>query len=225
MMDNFNCLKVLTEDIVKQQNDSIESLNKLRLKTDAVSADVSNLINSLQMVGNKQFVENRVSGDDISDGPLHRERSTDGADNTRSERLSLSSILLKAIELVPHEIESFPARFHSEEKLGTQIQPSDSDNPRSDRPEAFDGILPTLPHQQHDTRDYVGPSQDALEISRAVEVKTSSEAEPKVEQSPVDNASKSTRLANRDRITDILKRYSLYDDDDDDYDDDDGDED
>jgi len=56
-------------------------------------------------------------------------------------------------------------------------------------------------------------------------VKTSSEAEPKVEQSPVDNASKSTRLANRDRITDILKRYSLYDDDDDDYDDDDGDED
>lgn len=67
-MDNIECLKKFTEDIVKKQNDSMESLKKLSQAIDTVNSDVANLINSLQMVGNRQFAENRILEDDSLTG-------------------------------------------------------------------------------------------------------------------------------------------------------------
>lgn len=101
--DDFGCLKTLIDGVVKRQNDTMESIEELARRTDKVSSDISNLINSLQMVGNRQFAENRIREDDSMMGGLMKNGSSTPVkhqDNPK-EQLTLTSILLRAIGLVP----------------------------------------------------------------------------------------------------------------------------
>lgn len=108
-MDNTNCLKNLTEAIVKKQIDSIESIKNLSQAVDNVNSDISNLISSLLMVGNRQFAENRILDDDSLASGEHIMSEYHHIKNTpphpqsdyRTPELSLGTILKEALALLP----------------------------------------------------------------------------------------------------------------------------
>lgn len=105
-MDNTDCLEKLVEDVVRKQKDSLDSVEALCQRVERVSSDISNLINRLQMVGNRQFSENRVREDNMMGHDIKNGSSTPTGDqespNSR-EQLTLRSILLRAIQLVPDD--------------------------------------------------------------------------------------------------------------------------
>lgn len=118
-MDNIECLKTLTENIIKKQDDSLESIKKLSRKTDMINSDISNLINSLQMVGNRQFAENRVQEEEPASEQqksliFRQQQQPDEIYTDRCSQASsgykLSSILLKAIELIPPRPQQEPQK-------------------------------------------------------------------------------------------------------------------
>lgn len=191
-MDNFDCLKTLTEDIVEKQHYSSESLKTLCRKTNAVSSDLSNLINSLQMVGNKQFAENRVQEDDSMHEQLQQRKDISLLDSSQvpvsRHELKLSSILLKAIELVP-------ASDLYDTPPDCTLEPEDA---QTEKTQSIDSIESFHLKQEEPSR-LEEPSRTE-EPSRSEEVISS----PKINR-PLDH----------DRVVDILKRYSLYDDDED----------
>ena len=143
-MDNIECLKKFTEDVVKKQNDSVEALKKLSQAIDTVDSDVANLINSLQMVGNRQFAENRIHEDDsltgggLSSGSPPSSLVTSPATNQQKSKrlspqshssrprslgksddvqLSLCDILHKAIELLPPREDEGEEVWEGEEEI------------------------------------------------------------------------------------------------------------
>lgn len=103
-MDKTDCLKNLTENIVKKQIDSIESIKNLGQAIDSLSADISNLINSLLMVGNRQFAENRVQDEEqlVSDQQM-KHATPDPHSSQQAPELSLCSILNEALALLPQD--------------------------------------------------------------------------------------------------------------------------
>lgn len=247
-MDHLQCLRKLTEYIVKQQNDSLESLNMLCYRTDAVSLDISNLINSLQMVGNRQFSENRVQDEDsINDWYLQtNHQQSKQAKLAKSsvdlhltsatkEPRALSSILMEAIKCVPIDDDTSSDKNLSED---TQSAPT---------PESRDGSLvgetlseshgqPLLEDSSIRLRSAVGEQTESNE-SIDCEVKeiqhevpedklqhqnnrsyqrdnSSTQNESGLDQiQPKEDGSSNENKPpmDRDRIVDILKRYSLYD--------------
>lgn len=170
-MDNTDCLKNLTEYIVKKQIDSIESIKNLSQAVDSVSSDISNLINSLLMVGNRQFAENRIQDDDslIGEGQLVNDRqqmkheTPDPHSSQQSPELSLCSILNEALALLPQ----------SEAEVDVE-----------------------------DTDDYNEIESDKSSI--------------KDDEVADHRSDKLKSTMDRDRVANILKKYSLYDDDEDD---------
>lgn len=184
-MDNIDCLKKLTEDIVKKQNDSLESVNSLCRLTDTVRSDISNLINSLQMVGNRQFAENRIQNEDLSNcgrisssSSRQQQQSKNTLSNNQQvpEELKLSSILLRAIQSVPKSIDN--SLLHANE----------------------------IEDCNEGAKEVV---EDEEEEEKEEEEEVKKKAQSIHNRIPID----------RERITDILKRYSLFDDDEDNDDD------
>lgn len=198
-MDNFNCLKALTEDIVDKQHHSLESLETLSRKTNAVSSDISNLINSLQMVGNKQFAENRVHEDELISEQLQQRKDIsliEGPQVPVSRReLKLSSILLKAIEHISTPDSHDTPPNHTLESEDTQ-----SEKTRS-----------------VDSTESSQRGENEEENLHELDEKVVSQIEEEQSDHPKENliAPKINRSLDRDRVVDILKRYSLYDDDED----------
>lgn len=249
-MDNIECLKVLTENIIKKQNDSSESVKKLIRRTDMISSDISNLINSLQMVGNRQFAENRVQEEatiseqqqslNFRQQQQPNEIYTTTGCSQVSSGYKLSSILLKAIELIP----SRPRDLHSlqldsEEKQSDQLMHEDSldedqqlehhehqlqlappdeqvDAPRTFMDEIRQSISETL---KSNTLEVGSVPHLRPELEPALESRpeiTTKEVEdipqvPMVDDQKQLQEPQKTKPIDRDRITDILKRYSLYD--------------
>lgn len=198
-MDNIEGLNRLTKDIVKKQYETLESINILRRKTDSVCSDISNLINSLQMVGNRQFAENRIQEDDrsttIDEGLNQREyNSSINPKVPVSRDLNLSSILLRAIQLLPRDEEEIAIECNSQAKEEGEEGGTKEDG-----------------------------ESDEKEDGREEEMEDEKEEEYKREERKVVKQSESssvtkTQTVDRDRITDILKKYSLYDGEDDDDD-------
>lgn len=210
-MDSFKLLEALTEDIVDKQHYLSESLNKLCQKTDTVSSDISNLINSLQMVGNKQFAENRVHDDEMMSEHSQQPKDISMIDGPQfpvsRPELNLSSILLKAIELVP--------------------VPDSHDNPPSHTLESEDAQSEETrfvdstesPHHSEREEDKL-QDEDKLQKEDRLQEEDKLQEEDRLQEelsSPKENliAPKINRLLDRNRVVDILKRYSLYDDDED----------
>lgn len=217
-MDNFNCLKTLTEDIVKKQHYSLESLKTLCRKTNTVNSDISNLINSLQMVGNKQFAENRVYEDNSVSEQLQQRKdisSIDGPQVPVSRRESkLSSILLKAIELVPAPDFYDTPPNHTFESEDTQ----------SGKTRSIDSTESSQEEKLHHLEEEEAPCVEEKDSNRPEEEKSLCFEEKGLPQSNQEDPSlsektlstpKTNRPLDRDRVVDILKRYSLYDDDED----------
>lgn len=111
-------LETLNENIVRKHKDSLDNLKLLHHDVELVHSEINNLINSLQMVGNKQFTENRVQEDDLLDARTHmrkdlsaapsygigiRDRSSSQNTSSFSSTKTIGDILRKAIKLVPKQ--------------------------------------------------------------------------------------------------------------------------
>lgn len=235
-------LKSLTQDIVKKQNDSLESINKLRHDTEMVNSDISNLVNSLLMVGNKQFAEHKILDDDqIPAGETRSERP-------QEDELKLSSILMKAFEVLPKEPERIPDEYddeHGEEPEEIQeearevLEEEREEEQGERREEEHENKVEEVHVQRHEVGHQHEHREDRREDYRDVNRdKYQDKDEPEVEVAVVEVEKKlvphkdTSRPAethkpplDRDRVADILKKYSLYDEDDDDDDDDNDDSD
>lgn len=235
-MDNIDCLKELTESIVKKQNDSLESLKKLSQATDIVSSDISNLINSLQMVGNRQFAENRVQEDEplaqvgsLTTSPqVNKNAAPMSAHDPDGNELTLRTILLRAIRLLPPEEEEeqeeeeeateegeeakatddcfVKDNENKEESLKGHMDEEASDRSNDDKIIRVDGKEDCRVSQIHQQKPNHGMDRGSIDTG-------SDFVESKARNRPL----------NRDRVADILKKYSLYDDDEDDDEEDDDD--
>lgn len=191
-MDAVDRLKVLNQDVAKRQDESLESIKTLSQTVATINSDILNTINSLQMLGNRQFAENRVLEDDSLIGPTSKspQQATDLTGvpanhssggyitNDVDKELTLQSILLRALELLPVE-----------ESEDDDVKDSGDDTSPSER---------ELGHA--DAR------QDVGEAIKAEEPVNNPEAS-------VSNLKPALKCG---RVADILKRYSLYDDDEDD---------
>lgn len=232
-MDLVECLKTLTDNVVKKQIDSLESMNRLCRMTDTVSSDISNLINRLQMVGNRQFAENRVQDDDplIGGDQLQQQQHTKDTCSSvgpqvrahnGEEVLKLSSILLKAIELLPAT--------------------DDDDGDQADLDLAHDDGehlgLPVTDLGANEKLGYVQVVNDIEKKQVVTGLCAQVDTDDKVVEDDADNSKKDegsdhtfcdrqhnedendtrhseiSKPMDRDRVADILKKYSLYDDDD-----------
>lgn len=128
MESKYSYLSALTENIARRQQSSIKSLEKLCHSTNMVSSDISNLINDLQMIGNIQFAENRINDEDITSATTTSESysqqkdltSPDPNEQRATQNLNLSSILLRAFELVP--VDTVKEAIDSECHLNEQMQ-------------------------------------------------------------------------------------------------------
>lgn len=235
---------MLTLDIVKKQNDSLESIKLLSRKTDTIISDISNMINSIQMIGNGQFTENRVQDDSDStnnnNNNIRHPRDAVASDPqapVSSELLNLRSLLLEAFEVIP------------DNKVDTPPNEKDTDYTEEVIEEARE-----VEEQQENSRTQSGlqlnPSNPGLcliDYLRDNKLTTSQENHPQAplettnenrpdnleqESNQHDSApaepekkSKNNNLIDKHRISDILKRYSLYDEDEDEEDDESYDED
>lgn len=250
-MDNPDCLKPLIEDIVEKQNNSLISIEKLIHNTETVSSDISNLINRLQMVGNRQFAESRVHDEDLSNNgqkenfnltpvtTILSPASTSGncLDTTERPNLKLSTILLKAIELVPSnqtkhvQDESTPPltpvpepdeTIHQnlESKQEIRIHQTSKNSNQTFATTEASASVKTVCLQASLISPTPPPPPPPPPPPRFVEIQTEpvirSEVEEKPPPRPAQQVSqtKARPSVNRDRVADILKRYSLYDDDD-----------
>ena len=133
-------LKSLSEEISWRHLKSIRSIEKLALDTDVVSAEIANLINDVQLIGNQQFVENRIHEDDCltsidndnSDPPSflqsrHNESNQAGDLQDENMDLKLATIILRAIELLPPtNCESSSDLNYSESQSGHESEPESS---------------------------------------------------------------------------------------------------
>jgi hypothetical protein len=241
-MNNIDCLKELTESIVKKQNDSLESLKRLSQATDIVSSDISNLINSLRMVGNRQFTENRVQDDEplAQDGRLLTSQQVNkkASSNSARDELSLHAILRKAIKLLPPEKEERELKIDGGGLEREEVRPEIEER-RNDREERKPEKEERNPEREPEKEERNPEREPEKEERRPEKEESKPEREEGgclphwQEQDRIlvsdsnhhlrgDSSSKESRKAplNRDRVADILKKYSLYDDDEDEDDED-----
>lgn len=114
-MSLIDQLRTLTEEVAKRRKQTLSKLDTLILATKVVNVDVANLVNDVQMIGNRQFAENRIQDDDpltcigtddqnvsksVHNTLQHGDDLLDIESDDESD-LKLSAILLKAIELLP----------------------------------------------------------------------------------------------------------------------------
>lgn len=248
-MDNLDRLKRLTETVIRRQNKSIKNLLDLELEVEMLHIDVRNLINSLHLLGDRQFLEHKIIENGI---PEPRIYCTDECRNSTTlevqniqEDCDIYTLIRKAIELIPPEDHpQLDVNINRIEENGSL--PVERDEPKSTT------NLDDVSDQSKTQESPVSHLEDSLcsngeSANESVVVESKVEADddsPKVsvlepasdpvmpqtswtDQEPasetpkesdnIDNPfSKRLEEFNKGRVTDILKRYSLYDEDDED---------
>lgn len=215
MDSNIDCLKTLTEDIVKKQIDSLKSIERLCCTSDSVNSDISNLINTLQMVGNRQFAENRVQEDDsLTGGPLQQLLAQENS----QEDLSLYSILSQAIQLLPRETPTLTGR-----EIDDDEEEKKEGEGEEEKEEEEEVVHPDEDEDEKYNEGDKGNPKEGEDIGKSTEDSEQKNNDINNEDNQDNTNHNKTREDledRRDRIVNILKKYSLYDGDDDEDDDD-----
>lgn len=218
IMEDISYLKSIFEDVARRQASSLESIEELSRRADKVSCDISNLVNRLQMVGNRQFAENRILEDSIigSSTPVRQEQT--------EKVLTLESILLRAIKMIPEK---------TLDDAGEQS--SSGDNNIVDEVEYVADEAELVYEGKYadeieltDENDHVGKVEQAEKVEHVERAENVDEVDhveniehvDKVDDNDLKAVVKQVEIpkttVDRDRIANILKMYSLYDEDDED---------
>lgn len=214
------------------------------------------------MIGNRQFAENRINDDDLisattASGCHSQQKDLSSPDSNIARQppqdLDLSSILLKAFELIPkddhhqydvdynHEQEL--SESNSEHSINVAVVASEINDGLVEAGSDVNQTIPTSSDMnQNETnirpeespQPIISPKVDVIVAGNNEEASIQDKLGDTVEycSQKLYDSQQTKNLdirskpdvgpVNKDRVAEILKRYSLYDDDEDDDEDDNG---